>query len=204
MSADQHDGIEVRFNSEAVEIDPEGQRVSVADNAADAKDVIDYGFMRVVPPGSAPDRIKAFLVAAAGNPDGGYVEVDRHTLQHVRYPNIDALGDAGSSPSFKAGADEQTGSGRLRVPRGHATRGPGRRQLRRLRLVPAHHGAQQDAPRRVRLRHGARSQHSLHRQDEGTARHVATQALRPACDVLESHAQGTCLTTRERHHRGTP
>ncbi len=34
----------------------------------------------------------------------GYVEVDKHTLQHVRYPNVFSLGDAGSTPNSKTGA----------------------------------------------------------------------------------------------------
>ena len=33
----------------------------------------------------------------------GYVDIDKHTLQHVRYPNVFALGDAGSTPNSKAG-----------------------------------------------------------------------------------------------------
>ena len=35
---------------------------------------------------------------------GGYVDIDKHTMQHVRYPNVFALGDAGSSPNSKTGA----------------------------------------------------------------------------------------------------
>lgn len=34
----------------------------------------------------------------------GYVEIDKNTLQHVRYPEVFALGDAGSSPNSKTGA----------------------------------------------------------------------------------------------------
>ena len=32
------------------------------------------------------------------------MEVDRHTLRHVRYPNVFALGDASSLPTSKTGA----------------------------------------------------------------------------------------------------
>ena len=34
----------------------------------------------------------------------GYVEVDKHTLRHVRYPDVFALGDAGSTPNSKTAA----------------------------------------------------------------------------------------------------
>lgn len=96
-------GIEVHLNSEAVEIDPSSHQVIVADNAAGTKQTIHYDFMHVVPPQSAPDWLKATPLAAADNP-GGYVEVDKHTLQHVRYADIFALGDAGSTPNSKTGA----------------------------------------------------------------------------------------------------
>ena len=96
-------GIEVRFNSEAVEIDPHGQSVLVTDNAAGTKESLSYDFMHVVPPQSAPDWLKSTPLAAPNNP-GGYVEVDQYTLQHTRYPNIFALGDAGSTPNSKTGA----------------------------------------------------------------------------------------------------
>ena len=96
-------GIEVRKSSEAVEVDPTGRSVVVADNTAGTKESIDYDFLHVVPPQSAPDWLKATTLTAADNP-GGYVEVDKHTLQHVRYPDVFALGDAGSTPNSKTGA----------------------------------------------------------------------------------------------------
>ena len=59
--------------------------------------------MHVVPPQSAPDWIKNSPLADPANP-AGYVEIDKHTMQHVRFPEIFALGDAGSSPNSKTGA----------------------------------------------------------------------------------------------------
>ncbi|MAS55950.1 MAG: FAD/NAD(P)-binding oxidoreductase [Nocardioides sp.] len=96
-------GIEVHKNSEAVEIDPTGKQVVIADNANSTKQSIDYDFMHVVPPQSAPDWLKATPLAAAENP-GGYVDVGKNTMQHNRYPNVFALGDAGSTPNSKTGA----------------------------------------------------------------------------------------------------
>ncbi len=96
-------GMEVRLSSEAVEIDPTGRQVVVADNANSTKESIGYDFMHVVPPQSAPDWLKATPLADPENP-AGYVEVDKHTLQHTRFPEVFALGDAGSTPNSKTGA----------------------------------------------------------------------------------------------------
>lgn len=95
--------IEVQFNSEAVEIDPDGKSVTIADNAFGAKYSIEYDFLHVVPPQSAPDWLKATPLAVPDNP-AGWVDVDKHTLQHVRFPEVFALGDAGSTPNSKTGA----------------------------------------------------------------------------------------------------
>ena len=58
--------------------------------------------LHVVPKQSAPDWIKTGPLSTGDA--NGYVDVDKHTLQHVRYPNVFALGDAGSTPNSKTGA----------------------------------------------------------------------------------------------------
>ena len=63
---------------------------------------LSYDMMHVVPHQSAPDWIKASPLAT--DAPTGYVDVDKHTHQHVRYPNIFSLGDAGSTPNSKTGA----------------------------------------------------------------------------------------------------
>ncbi|GAA1559680.1 FAD/NAD(P)-binding oxidoreductase [Brevibacterium picturae] len=96
-------GIEVRFNSEVTDIDPAAQAVTITDNSAHSSEQLDYTMLHVVPPQSAPDWIKHSPVAKPGDPNG-YVDIDPNTLQHVRWPEIFALGDAGSSPNSKTGA----------------------------------------------------------------------------------------------------
>ena len=96
-------GIEVHKSSELVEVDPDGRRAVIADNKAGTKESIGYEMMHVVPPQSAPDWLKATPLAVPDSPTG-YVEIDKNTMQHTRYPNIFALGDAGSSPNSKTGA----------------------------------------------------------------------------------------------------
>lgn len=98
-----HYGIEVHLNSEVTEIDGAGRQVIVTDNAQGTKEAIGYDFLHVVPPQSAPDWLKATPLADPANPNG-YVEVDKHTLRHMRFPDVFALGDAGSTPNSKTGA----------------------------------------------------------------------------------------------------
>lgn len=96
-------GIEVHKSSELVEVDADGRQAIVADNANSTKEAIGYDMMHVVPPQSAPDWLKATPLADPANP-AGYVEIDKFTMRHNRYPNVFALGDAGSSPNSKTGA----------------------------------------------------------------------------------------------------
>ncbi|KUM96392.1 pyridine nucleotide-disulfide oxidoreductase [Streptomyces yokosukanensis] len=96
-------GIEVHKNSELVEVDPDGRSAVVVDHASGTRDSIRFDMMHLVPPQSAPDWIKESPLADPADP-AGYVQIDKHTLRHVRHPDIFALGDAGSSPNSKTGA----------------------------------------------------------------------------------------------------
>lgn len=95
--------IEVLFNSEVTEIDGPGRSITITDNAAGTTSTLDVDMLHIVPPQSAPDWLKRTPLAGAEVP-GNYVEVDKHTLQHVRFPDVFALGDAGSTPNSKTGA----------------------------------------------------------------------------------------------------
>ena len=76
-------------------------REAVFRNLDDGNDrIIPYDLLHVTPPQSAPDFIKQSPLASAD----GWVEVDKHTTQHVRYPNVFSLGDASSLPCSKTGA----------------------------------------------------------------------------------------------------
>lgn len=96
-------GIEVHKSSELVEIDGAGKRAVIRNNEDQSTQTIDFDMAHVVPPQSAPDWIKGGPLSDPENP-GGYVSVDKYTLQHTRYPNVFALGDAGSTPNSKTGA----------------------------------------------------------------------------------------------------
>jgi sulfide:quinone oxidoreductase len=96
-------GIEVHKNSELVEIDGPGRTAVVRDNTDQSTTTIPFDMAHVVPPQSAPDWVKKTPLADPENP-AGYVEVDKNTMQHTRYPEVFALGDAGSTPNSKTGA----------------------------------------------------------------------------------------------------
>jgi sulfide:quinone oxidoreductase len=61
---------------------------------------VDYDIIHVTPPQSAPEFIKKSPLANAG----GWVDVDKHTLQHPKYSNVFTLGDASGLPTSKTGA----------------------------------------------------------------------------------------------------
>lgn len=98
-------GIDVRTGHELVEVRPETQEAVFAVKQGDELEqvTIRYDLLHVCPPQSAPDLVKQSPLADASNPLG-WVEVDKHTHQHVRYPNVFSLGDAGSTPNSKTGA----------------------------------------------------------------------------------------------------
>lgn len=62
-----------------------------------------FDMIHIVPPQSAPDFIKRSPLAVPGNPLG-WVDVDKFTFQHNRYPNVFSVGDASSTPNSKTGA----------------------------------------------------------------------------------------------------
>jgi sulfide:quinone oxidoreductase len=98
-------GMDVRLSHEVVEIDPDGKRVVIANKqeGSDEKFHLRYDMAHLVPPQSAPAWIKQGPLADPANP-GGYIQIDKETLRHTRYPNVFSLGDAGSSPNSKTGA----------------------------------------------------------------------------------------------------
>jgi sulfide:quinone oxidoreductase len=60
----------------------------------------DFDMMHVVPPQVAPQ----FLADSPLADDSGFTDVDHHTLQHVRYPNVFGLGDGAATPNAKTAA----------------------------------------------------------------------------------------------------
>ena len=59
-----------------------------------------FDMIHVTPPQSAPDFVRNSPLADAK----GWIDVNKFTLQHVKYQNIFALGDATNTPNAKTGA----------------------------------------------------------------------------------------------------
>lgn len=65
-----------------------------------------YDFINVVPPMRAPEVVRKSPLPWAEGPFAadGWVEVDRETLRHKRYPNVFAVGDIAGVPKGKTAA----------------------------------------------------------------------------------------------------
>lgn len=93
-------GIKTDFFQELTEIRPD-QKVAVFEHRQTGeKKEMAYDMLHVTPPQSAPDFIKKSPLAN----EAGWVDVDKETMQHTKYPNIFSCGDASSLPTSKTGA----------------------------------------------------------------------------------------------------
>ncbi len=99
-------GIDAQHLHDLCEVRPDKREAVFRVTREDSEDVtyetMHYDIMHVTPPQSAPDFIKTSPLAGEG--PYGFVSVDKHTLQHTRYPEVFALGDATDTPNAKTGA----------------------------------------------------------------------------------------------------
>lgn len=96
-------GIKLNFFWKLEEIDDPNKRARFTGFGEKNKDVsewVDYDIIHVTPPQSAPDFIKRSPLANAG----GWVDVDKHSLRHLKYANVWSIGDAAGLPTSKTGA----------------------------------------------------------------------------------------------------
>jgi len=97
-------GIHTVYDHVMTAIDP-GRRIATFDTP-DGPVELGYDFTNVIPPMRAPDVIRNTPLPWQSGPFAadGWVEVDKHTLRHVRYPNVFALGDVAGVPKGKTAA----------------------------------------------------------------------------------------------------
>ena len=93
-------GIDLRFRHDLKEVRAASKEAVFQHLDTGETVLLPYDMIHVTPPMSSPDFIKQ---SARANADG-WVEVDKATLQHVRFPNVFSLGDASSLPTSKTGA----------------------------------------------------------------------------------------------------
>jgi len=92
--------INTTYGHNLVKIDGD-QQIAYFENL-ETKEVIEkkFSMIHVTPPMSSPDFIKNSPLSA----DSGWVDVNKETLQHNKFPNVFSLGDASSLPTSKTGA----------------------------------------------------------------------------------------------------
>ena len=93
-------GIDVRYRHNLVEVRSASKEAIYRHMDTKEEIVIKYDMLHVTPPMSAPD----FVSSSELSGEGGWVDVDMHSLQHTRFANVFSLGDASSLPTSKTGA----------------------------------------------------------------------------------------------------
>jgi sulfide:quinone oxidoreductase len=98
-------GIDVEFTQKLAAIDIGARRATFV-TPEGQKEERPYDFIHVVPPMRAPDAIRQSDLAWKEGPfaAGGWLEVDKATLQHKRYPNVFGIGDINGTPRGKTAA----------------------------------------------------------------------------------------------------
>lgn len=96
--------VDVAYNHVMTAIDP-GRKVATF-RTPEGTAEIGYDFTNVVPPMRAPDAVRQSPLAWR---DGsfaadGWMEVDKHSLRHRRYPNVFGVGDVAGVPKGKTAA----------------------------------------------------------------------------------------------------
>lgn len=99
-------GVKVHLKQTITKIDASAQTLyfeSTDEQGNVNKQTLHYDMLHVVPPQSAPDFVKNSPLADPATPLG-WVEVNKHTFQHTRYPNVFSCGDVCNAPASRTGA----------------------------------------------------------------------------------------------------
>lgn len=90
-------GVNCLYETTLVSIDGPAQMATLRRQSDGQETQVPFSMLHVTPPMSAPDFLKTSPLAN----EKGFVDVDQYTLQHLRYPNVFALGDSSSLPTSK-------------------------------------------------------------------------------------------------------
>eukprot|EP00095_Tigriopus_kingsejongensis_P008451 maker-scaffold18_size714446-snap-gene-1.15 protein:Tk08451 transcript:maker-scaffold18_size714446-snap-gene-1.15-mRNA-1 annotation:"sulfide:quinone mitochondrial precursor" len=95
--------IDVNLRSNLVEVNPDTREAFFQnlDKPDEAPTAVKYSLLHVTPPMSAPDVLRK---ATKIVDQAGFLDVDKETLQHVKYPNIFGIGDCTNVPTSKTAA----------------------------------------------------------------------------------------------------
>ncbi len=92
--------IKTKYQHNLVEVRPDNKEAVFENMQTGETETVHYDMLHVTPPMAPPDFIKNSPLADAA----GWVDVDQYTLQHKKFKNIFALGDASNLPTSKTGA----------------------------------------------------------------------------------------------------
>ncbi|XP_051833227.1 sulfide:quinone oxidoreductase, mitochondrial isoform X1 [Antechinus flavipes] len=102
--------INVNYRQNLIEVLPEKHEAVFEDLDNPGKtNVISYEMLHVTPPMGPPDVVKESPVADAA----GWVDVNKETLQHQKYPNVFGIGDCTNLPTSRTAAAVAAQSGIL-------------------------------------------------------------------------------------------
>lgn len=111
MEVIKRKGIETKFLHKLIEVRPTekiavfSKTISDPDGTTRTEHVeLPYDLLHVVPPMCAPKVVRESELASAEEGQKGWLEVDKHTLQHKRFPNVFGIGDVTGIPNSKTGA----------------------------------------------------------------------------------------------------
>ncbi|MBI1391412.1 MAG: TIGR01244 family phosphatase [Alphaproteobacteria bacterium] len=96
-------GIDLRFNENLVAVDGDAKEATFEYSGPDGvkeRRTETFEMLHVCPPQTGLDVVRNSPLSN----DAGWIDIDKHTMRHVRYPNVFALGDAGSTPNAKTAA----------------------------------------------------------------------------------------------------
>lgn len=92
--------IQVNFKRNLVEVRA-SEREAVFENLDNGEmEVFKYDMLHVTPPMSTPDELGTSDIVN----EAGFVDINKETLQHTKFPNIFAIGDCSSAPTSKTAA----------------------------------------------------------------------------------------------------
>ncbi|XP_074140890.1 sulfide:quinone oxidoreductase, mitochondrial [Sminthopsis crassicaudata] len=102
--------INVNYRQNLIEVLPEKQEAVFEDLDNPGKtNTISYEMLHVTPPMGPPDVVRESPVADAA----GWVDVNKETLQHQKYPNVFGIGDCTNLPTSRTAAAVAAQSGIL-------------------------------------------------------------------------------------------
>ncbi len=98
----QRKGIDARYNHVLTAVRPDSREAvfQVSEGESSREQVIPYNLLHVTPPMAAPEVVASSSLANGA----GFVDVDKFSLQHVRFANVFSLGDVSGMPNSKTAA----------------------------------------------------------------------------------------------------